>query len=125
MNDDTVLLRQVHPNFAPNGALTSQAFIPFPKDRGRLSVYDGDMISAARAYQHYTLELGNQSCGVWGVSCAEVREAGLTSLSDPLPDFSAHALIDFGAASDKECRKLAKRLKAAAVNRGCLYDGTI
>ena len=35
------------------------------------------------------------------------------------------ALIVFGAASDKECRKLAKLLKVAAVNRGCLYDGAI
>jgi len=42
MNDQTLLLRQVHPNFLPDGELSSQAFYPFPKDNGRLSVYDGD-----------------------------------------------------------------------------------
>ncbi len=123
MNDDTVLLRQVHPNFMSKGIVSSQAFIPFPKDEGQLSVYDGDMIEPRMSYEHYTAKLGFQSVGVWGVSCAEVRETGLTSASNPLPDFPAHALINFGTVSDKECRKLAKRLKAAAVNRGCLYDG--
>jgi hypothetical protein len=46
MKPETVLLRQVHPDFIPDGQLTSQAFMPFPKDDGQLSVYDGDQISA-------------------------------------------------------------------------------
>jgi hypothetical protein len=32
MTSATMLLRQVHPDFIPDGQLTSQAFIPFPKD---------------------------------------------------------------------------------------------
>jgi hypothetical protein len=122
MNDQTLLLRQVHPNFLPEGALSSQAFYPFPKDHGRLSMYDGDKISAAASYRHYTVDLGNASSGVWGVMYEEVAGTGLTSQSDPLPNSPAHACIDFGQRADKECRKLAKKLREFAVARGCLHQ---
>ena len=121
MTDETLLLRQVHPDFIPSGQLTSQAFMPFPKDRGKPSVYDNDQISASEAHKHYTEVLGNASDSVWGVTCAEVEEAGLTSASDPLEDFLSHALIDFTAHPEKCFRKLAKKLKASAIARGCLY----
>jgi len=120
MNAKTILLRQVHPQFLLGGNLSSQAFFPFPKDAGRLSVYDSDLISPAGAFSHYTNELRLQSVGVWGVSGKEVDIIGLASEPDPLPDFPTHAVIDFGKA-DKEYRKLAKRLKAFAQARGCLY----
>lgn len=121
MTPQTLLLRQVHPNFYPNGELTSQAFMPFPKDAGKPSVYDGDQITAKDAFVHYTTILGNQSVSVWGVLCEEVEKIGLSSISDPLPNFPSHALIDFKGLADKECRKLAKRLKGYALNRGCLH----
>jgi hypothetical protein len=122
MKPDSILFRQVHPNFFPNGKLSSQAFVPFPKDEGKLSVYDGDLVSAAESFVHYTEQLQFESVGVWGVANAEVGVTGLTSTPDPLPDSPAHALVDFGNASDKECRKLAKKLKAFANSRGCLHS---
>jgi hypothetical protein len=121
MTPETILLRQAHPNFLDQGQLTSQVFIPFPKDDGKLSVYDGDRISAADSYEHYTRTLKNSSGGVWGVSCSEVTEVGLASLPVPLDDFPSHAAIDFSGQTDKNCRKLAKRLKAFALKRQCLY----
>ena len=121
MNTSYNLLRQVHPSFLKGGKLLSQAFFPFPKDNGKLSVYDEKLISPAQSYMHYTQELSLNSAGVWGVSNAEVHEAGLMHEADPLPNSPAHALIDFGTASDKEYRKLAKRLKIFAESRGCLY----
>jgi len=122
MNPQTTLLRQVHPDFIPDGQLTSQAFMPFPKDEGKLSVYDGEQTSAADSYKHYTEVLRNASDSVWGVTCAEVAEAGLTSVSAPLQSFQSHSLIDFTAHREKSFRKLAKRLKAFAIVRGCLYS---
>ncbi len=122
MNHETLLLRQVHPAFIPDGQLTSQAFMPFPKDEGKPSVYDGDQISASESHKHYTCVLGNASHSVWGVTCAEVSEAGLTSASAPLENFPSHALIDFTAHPEKIFRKLAKRLKGSAFARGCLYS---
>jgi hypothetical protein len=122
MNPETTLLRQVHPDFIPDGQLTSQAFMPFPKDEGKASVYDGDQISAADSYKHYTEVLRNASDSVWGVTCAEVAEAGLTSAPAPLENFPSHSLIDFTAHPEKNFRKLAKKLKAFAIVRGCLYS---
>ena len=121
MTRETLLLRQVHPDFIPDGQLTSQAFMPFPKDKGKLSVYDGDQIGAAESHKHYSEVLGNASEGVWGVTCAEVADAGLTSLSDPLENFPSHALIDFTAHPEKHFRKLAKKLKISAIARGRLH----
>lgn len=122
MNDETLLLRQVHPQFLKDDQLTSQAFFPFPKDNGRLSVYDGDRISAVASFRHYTEDLGFQSQGVWAVSGAESAEVGLTYTPDPLTDSPAHAVIDFGQRPEKECRKLAKRLRDFAVQRGCRHQ---
>jgi hypothetical protein len=121
MNDETLLLRQVHPQFMKDDQLTSQAFFPFPKDNGRLSVYDGDQISAEASYRHYTEVLGLQSRGVWAVSGTESTTLGLAHVPDPLPESPAHAVIDFGQRVEKECRKLAKRLREHAVQRGCLH----
>ena len=121
MNDQTLLQRQVHPNFVPDGELSSQAFYPFPKDNGRLSVYDSDKISPEASFRHYSVDLGYSSAGVWGVDCGEVAGAGLTSQPDSIPNSPAHAYIDFGQRVDKECRKLAKKLKEFAAARGCLH----
>jgi len=121
MTENTVLLRQVHPDFIPGGELTSQAFMPFPKDEGKPSVYDGDQISPLESHAHFTETLGYTSDSVWGVSCSEVTEAGLTSQADPKEHFPSHALIDFTAQPANAFRKLAKKLKAKALTRGRLH----
>lgn len=121
MTPATILLRQVHPTFAPDGELTSQAFFPFPKDDGKLSVYDGDLITAPDSHKHYTSVLKYESVGVWGVSQQEVSEIGLESIASWREDSPAHAHIDFEDRDEKTCRKLAKKLKAAALTRGCLF----
>lgn len=122
MNSDTTLFRQVHPNFIPDGQLSSQAFVPFPKDQGKPSVYDGDRITAPESHHHFTEVLGLASDSVWGVTCAEVTSTGLTSSADPLEGFPSHSVIDFTTFPEKEFRKLAKRLKAFALKRGCLFS---
>lgn len=120
MNDQTLLFRQAHPNFVVEGMLTSQAFTPFPKDQGNLSVYDGNQVSPQEAYRHYTEKQHLLSAGVWGVSGAEVKSVDLSYRADPIEGNSAHVLIEFGQRTDKECRKLAKRLVNYALNRGRL-----
>jgi len=64
MKKETLLMRQVHPNFMDGGTPTSVAFRPFPNDRGKLSVYDGDLISPEGSFIHWTTELANVSAGV-------------------------------------------------------------
>jgi hypothetical protein len=123
MTSNTILLRQAHPKFMDGELPTSQVFYPFPKDDGKLSVYDGDQISPDVAHNHYTEILKNESHSVWGISEAEARSEGTVPMPDPLEGFSSHALIDFQGMTDKECRKKAKKLKAHAVARGCLFIG--
>lgn len=121
MSPSTVLLRQIHPNFYPNSVLSSQAFYPFPKDKGDLSVYDGDQISAKDSHKHYTEVLELQSVCVYQVSCEEVTSLALQVRQDPLQDFPEHAVIGFANLSDKDCRKLAKKLRDFALAHGCLF----
>jgi hypothetical protein len=63
VTDETVLFRQIHPIFVQNDRVTSQAFRPTQKDEGKLSVYDGDMISSEDSWKHHT-GLGLESAGV-------------------------------------------------------------
>lgn len=121
MNSSTLLHRQAHPKFMDGSLITSQVFIPFPKDEGMLSVYDGDQISAAEAHAHYTQVLGNESHSVWSVTKAEADGEAVPASADPLPEFPSHSKIDFTGKTDKECRKIAKKLKAWAMARGCQF----
>lgn len=119
--DTTILLRQVHPEFIPEGKLTSQAFVPFPKDEGMPSVYDGDLISPQDSHRHYTEILTLESDSVWGVSSGEVVAEGLTCRADAKADFPSHAVIDFSAHPERSFRKYAKKLKERALARGRMF----
>lgn len=120
MNDDSLLLRQIHPSFVQDGHPSSQAFRPTPKDESKLSVYDGDQISASASWSHYTDVLKLESSGVMAVTLVECNTLTLSVTSDPGP-FPEHALIDFSAHSKSVTEKKAKWLKARAVARGWLY----
>jgi hypothetical protein len=120
MNDAPLMLRQIHPGFIKQGQITSQAFRPTIKDDKKLSVYDNDMISAEKAYEHYTKKHIKSSAGVMAVSVKECNELSLPVVSDPAP-FPEHALIDFSDYSYPQSEKLAKKLRQKAVERDWLY----
>lgn len=122
MTDDTLLLRHAHPNFVECGELTSQVFSPFPRDDGQLSVDDGDLITAADSFQRYTVVQNLQSAGVWAVSAYETSEFGTPAASSPVESNPAHAHLDFSGSDPKSHRKLAKKLKIKAIQRGCLHS---
>lgn len=123
MNKETQLYRQVNPAWVQQGRITSQAFKPTPKDQKRLSVYDGDLLSAEEAWSHYNAELGFSSVGVLAVSCAECEDLELPVVSDPTP-FLQHALICFDACTASQIERKAKKLRARAEERGWLYQAT-
>jgi len=120
MNDETLLLRQIHPNFVQQGHVTSQAFRPTPKDEKRLSVYDGDQISPELSFEHYTVTLGCQSAGIMAVNVADCNGIKLPVVPDPNA-FLEHAVIDFSAYEKKDIEKRAKILKKKAEERDWLY----
>jgi hypothetical protein len=121
MNDGTILLRQIHPAFVQADQATSQAFRPTPKDDGKLSVYDGDKITAEKAWSHYTSTLGCESAGVMGLLVEECTKANVSPASDPAP-FPEHCVVDFTKlTTNKEIDNTAKMLKRAANARGWLH----
>ena len=119
MNDRTNLYRQVHPGWIRNGRLSSQAFRPTPKDRERLSVYDGDQITPEAAYIHYSQSY--MSAGVLAVTAGECRNLHLPVVPDPSP-FPEHVAIDFSHFSKSQAGRLAKRLAKLARDRGWQYQ---
>jgi hypothetical protein len=123
MQNSTLLYRQVNPAFIQQGNISSQAFRPTPKDNNRLSVYDGDLISAKDSHEHFTLVIGCLSAGVLAVSVQECLGENLPVISDP-ETFDEHALIDFtehSLISKGSVIRKAETLRKYAVNRGWCY----
>lgn len=120
MNDDTLLYRQVHPNFIARGNVTRQAFLPTSKDERLLSVYNGDEITPKQSRLHYVNDLKLESAGVVGVSVAQCNGLQLPVRPDPAP-FPEHAVIDFAGLSRNQIKEKAVHLKTAANARGWLF----
>lgn len=123
MNDQTLLLRQIHPSWIQNGQPSSLAFKPSKKDNNLLSVYNGDCIAAENAYLHYTETLKLSSECVFGVSRDECLVQGLSARKDPQPDSAYHAVINFSSCASESIKdRASKALKSKAIARGCLYQ---
>ena len=122
ITDSTMLLRQIHPNWRSKsikdtGRVTSQAFKPTKKDRGKVSTDHGDLVTPANSYRKYT-ELGLLSIGVYGVTGAECSSLRLPVWFDPRePERPHHTSIDL---TDKS-RGISKKLLGLATKRGWLH----
>ena len=120
MNRNTLLLRQVNPTWMRDGFPTSQAFIPTAKDKGYLSVYNGDMITAEESWLHYTQELGLVSVGVIAVAFRECAALELPVTPDPEP-FPSHVIIHCTGYTNSQIRDKAKVLSILANQRDWQY----
>lgn len=121
MNGQTLLHRQVHPSFVHEGRVSSQAFRPTPNHEKKLSVYDGDQITAENAWKHYTQKLGCESVGAMAVTVEECEKESLPVVEDSA-SFAEHVLIDFSAFGGNEIVRKSKRLQQAAERRGWQYE---
>lgn len=120
-DEEQMLYRQVHPSWVQDGRITSQAFIPMPKDAGMLSVYDGLKILAEPSFIHYTAVQMLASHGTVSVTADEVEVVGLSWRPDPEP-FPEHAVIDFtGLPTTGKVKAKAQALAERARNRGWTY----
>lgn len=118
MTPSTFLHRQINPSWIQADRITSQAFKPTPKDGGRLSVYDGDQMTASQAWEHYTTALGLRSVGVQSVSVEECLRLALHAAADP-GVFPAHAVIIFDPILTKgQIETAAKTFRRLAAARG-------
>jgi hypothetical protein len=120
MTPDTLLMRQVHPNFVQDGRVSSQAFRPTPKDEFYLSVDNGDRLSAEAAWRRFTADPACTSTGVQAVSQSDCAVQSLPVIEDGLPH-PEHCSIDFSAFGKKAIEKKAKLLRTAAATRGWLF----
>ena len=119
MNDDTLLHRVVKPHWlVQNDVVSSQAFRPEPRDDSLMSVYDGDQITAAGAWNHYTRDPEKAPPpGVLSVTFAEFTEEGLPVCPDP-DTFPEHVLIDYGGLGTNQIKRKSANLRDIAVERG-------
>ena len=118
-----LLYRQVHPSFLEaDNVVGTRTFDPLRSGAGSrsLSVYDGNEMSPAAAFEHYTEELGLPSCGIIAVDAEECAQLGVEVVYDGL-GFPAHASLQFQGLSRRLCRASARRLRDFALARGWLH----
>lgn len=118
-----LLWRQVHPEYAPNGVLTSRAFRPGQHDEKRLSTVRSSVLSADEASKHH-LGLGLKTAGTWAVTPAEVDQAESRAVDDsgspalPASSPAGHTYIDFRPYSKRQVKDASASLLLAAIARG-------
>ena len=118
-----LLTRQVHPSQMTEGRPSARSFTPTDKDAGHLSAGGESLLSPREAYEQYLRRKQlAEAGGTWGVSIQEFESLGLASYADPIPNNSAHVLVDFASAGDaKKQQTLGKLAYAKAKARGRLY----
>lgn len=121
MNANTLLLRQINPNFFQGDRVTSQAFRPTPKDQQRLSVDDGDQIAPRESYERFASQTGCRSIGVMAVTNGECAALNLHVIADGIP-YKEHASIDFQGLTNSQVEKCGKQLAVHARQRGWLFQ---
>ena len=124
---DELMFRQIHPSFVEDdGVPSSQPFRPTEKDNNKLSVDRSSVHAVDAAYDLFVAE-GHQSAGVYGLTVGEFSAEQIPCFEDPIPATpasmgnDAHAVADYTVHSLSQQRKVAKRLKQAAVKRGRLH----
>lgn len=127
MIKETLLHRQIHPSWVQNNAISAQAFLteitvsslaflPSEKDKGMLSVYNGEKFTAEESYQHFTKSF--ISGGVLSVSVIEVQTEELSVIENNTP-FDGHTVIDYTSLeSNSKIKKKAQKLRNLAIARG-------
>ena len=100
------------------------AFKPFPRDKGKLSAYNGDIITAEAAWNHYRATLKLKSVGVLSVSVDDCESQGTKPIHDG-HDYPEHVSIDFAGLSRRETRDAAKMLAEFAMDRGWQFGPVI
>jgi hypothetical protein len=123
MQSDTLLLRQIHPNWVRESRATSAAFYPTQKDDGKLSVSDGTKISPQEAWEKHTTRLHSE--GTMAITVGESEGQKLVIEPDPLPNQEEHVLLNFvNLTTHSQIKSAAKMLALMANNRGWLYRKT-
>lgn len=116
MNLDTLLYRQVHPEHINAGrdTVSSTVFMPENRESNAISTYNGDIVSAEDAVEHYQ-GLGRKTAGVIGLTVGKFEQRGMTVIHDST-DFEAHVTVVYpDSISRNQMRKQAQTLAKLAI----------
>lgn len=116
-----LLLRQINPHWIKRGRLSVEAFNPSQAQSYKLSVDDGDSVSAKDAYEHHKSKR-RSTIGVVAATKGEAASGGLSAAAAAVAGWPHHATLDFGALSRSERRCAAEVLVSAAVHRGWIHN---
>lgn len=116
---------------------SSQLFKPTPKDEGKLSVADGNKTTPDDFFKEFTVAMGLQSRGIWGITKEEIapvegviRKKEDGSEEEVFLEYEedegqgkplGHCLLDMSGLSKSLIKRVAKTLRNKAVEHGCLY----
>ena len=122
MNDYTLLHRVIKPYWlVQNEVVSSQAFRPEPWDENLMSVYDGDQMTAEKAWYHYTRDPNKPPPpGVLSVTVPEYTAQELPVCPDHCT-FPEHVLIDYRGFWTNQIKRKSANLRDIAVERGWQY----
>lgn len=119
-SEEELLHRQVRAQYVQEGQVSSLAFSAFPKDKGELSVDRGAFADARASYEHAIAE-GMDSVGVWSVRVDEVRSLETSVKHTPQERNWAHSSIMLDAFGVNRRKRIARRLRDFAEQRGASY----
>lgn len=116
MNSHTLLYRQVHPTHVipHRNALSSAVFMPERKGSNAISTYNGDLISAEDALEHYRSTVRGTSIGVVGLTVGVFEQRDMHAIHDS-KDYPEHVTVTYPeGVSENQRRKIARTLAALA-----------
>ena len=122
LSTDTLLLRQVNPNWFVKGELSIAAFNPSKEQHYMAPVDNGHGTSALSAYLYHQSN-GLTTIGVVAATAGEATRENLPVNAAPVAGWPHHMVLDFNALPDKAARRAAARaLTFAARQRGWLHN---
>ena len=121
LSTDTLLLRQVNPNWFVKGELSIAAFKPSSQQNYEASVDNGNGTSAHSAYLYHQSK-GLATIGVVAVTAGEATGESLPVRAAPVAGWPHHMVLDYNALPNKSTRRVAARsLTSSARQRGWLH----
>lgn len=126
MNPDTPLFRVIKSDvLEQGGVLSSGEFQPKEHEDGRISVYDGDLVTADQVYWNYAKrEDMPLPRGVLAITQGQCAELGLKVTATPRYGAIGHAHVDvdFNGLTENERVRVAEHLGELALGAGWEFE---
>ena len=121
-DQEEVQYRQINPVWMDSTGPSRLAFMPTPKDDGKLSLDRSATITAKESFENFIL-LGLRSDGVYGLTPSEFAEAPNTveCFGSPLENNPHHSHADFNSLTNSKKKAKSQELRRKAIARDKLH----